>query len=81
MTRDEALGRISDFLFRNYESDNPNVIDVLAAGMDLEVDTWHEDDPEIILRYTLLRKNGGPARTSIQIYSLEDILEMICDDD
>lgn len=81
MTRDEVLGKISDFLFRRYECDDPNVIDVLASEMTLEVDSMDPDYPEIWLRYSLIRERGGIASTSIQIYSFDDLLEMICDDE
>lgn len=81
MTRDEVLGRISDFLFRNYECDDRNVIDVIAGFMDLGVDNSDLDYPEIHLSYSLLRKSGGPSRTSIQIHSLDELLEMFCDDE
>lgn len=81
MTRDEALNKIADFLYRRYESDRPEVTGVLPGFMDLEVRPDPEGwDHEIHLRYTLLRKTGGPASTTLQIYSLDELLEMICDD-
>jgi hypothetical protein len=81
MTRDEALDRIADFLYRHYESDRPGVTGVLPSSVELDATPEVElQERELHLRYTLLRKTGGPASTTLQIYSLDELLEMICDD-
>lgn len=81
MTKDEFRNKLAAALYDTYENTNPNILGVYANSIELgsEEDTDFYS-PQLFLRYTRQRKVGGNDTTESYIYSLEDIMEMVCDD-